>query len=210
MATAETAPMEHSISQRLQIDFLFLDLTTCTRCLGTDRSLESALEAVSNVIAAAGIEVEVNKNHVTSAEQARELRFESSPTIRLNGRDIALELRESQCGSEACACGCGEQVNCRVWVHEGREYTEPPVELVVDAILREVYAGVAVEREMEAKMYELPENLARFFARTASAGPPFAAEDMACCSPAERDSCCEPEDKAECCGASAGGDCGCR
>jgi hypothetical protein len=197
-------------ARRLQIEFLFLDLTTCTRCRSTDQSLEDALEATRNVLAAGGIEVEVEKIHVESAEQARALRFESSPTIRMNGRDIALELRESSCGSEACGCGCGEQVDCRVWVYEGREYTEPPVELVVDAILREVYAGEAVEREMEARTYELPENLARFFAGTASAEPQSAAEEAACCSPAERDSCCEPEDKAECCGASAGSGCGCR
>ena len=207
MATAETAPLESSISQRLRIEFLFLDIATCTRCQGTDRSLESALGAVRDVLAAAGTEVEVEKVHVTSAEQARELGFESSPTIRLNGRDIALELRESPCGSEACACGAGEPIDCRVWVHDGREYTEPPVELVVDAILREVYAGRTVMPETEARAYELPEHLARYFARTVAARP---APEEACCSPAERETCCEPEDKAECCGASAGGGCGCR
>lgn len=206
---AETASMERSISQPLEIEFLFLDLTTCTRCLGAERSLESALDSVREVLAAAATEVEVKKIQVGSAEQARELRFESSPTIRLNGRDIALELRESSCGAEACTDGCGDHIDCRVWVHDGREYTEPPVELVVDAILREVYAGVAVERETEVTSYELPENLARFFAASASAEPASVAEAAGCCSPAVQESCCEPEDKAECCGA-AGGECGCR
>ena len=67
---------------RLAIDFLFLDLTTCTRCLGADRSLGSALEVVRDVLQATGVEVEVNKVLVESEEQARALRFVSSPTIR--------------------------------------------------------------------------------------------------------------------------------
>jgi hypothetical protein len=39
------------------------------------------------------------KTLVETAEQARELLFVSSPTLRINGRDIALELKESPCGS---------------------------------------------------------------------------------------------------------------
>jgi hypothetical protein len=212
MATAEAASSERSSSQTLEIELLFLDLTTCTRCRGADESLVSALESVREVLTAAGTEVEVKKIHVTSAEHAHELHFESSPTIRVNGRDIALELRESSCGSEACADGCGDHIDCRVWVHEGHEYTEPPAAMIVDAILREVYAAASVEREIEARTYELPENLARFFAGTEIAEPAQPAPEpaKACCSPSEQDSCCEPGDKAECCGASAGGGCGCR
>lgn len=185
-----TAP---KTANRLRIDFLFLDLTTCTRCRGTDQSLESALEAVRDVLKATGTEVEVNKIQVESAEQARELRFLSSPTIRVNGRDIAFELRENPCDSSCCTDGCGEPTACRVWVHEGRELAEPPVGMLVDAILREVYAGMGVNAEPEAEPYELPENLERFFAgkigtRTAAA----------------------PEGVAECCGAASKEGCGCR
>ena len=77
--------------------------------------------------------------HVRSEAEARMWRFVSSPTIRINGADIAFELRESSCGSEACVDGCGDQIACRVWVFGDREYTEPPVELIIDAILRQVY-----------------------------------------------------------------------
>jgi hypothetical protein len=185
----------------LRIDFLFLDLTTCDRCRGTDSSLESALEVVRDRLEATGTEVEIRKIHVESAEQARELRFVSSPTIRANDRDVALELRESSCGSEACTDGCGEHVDCRVWVHEGREHTVPPVELLVDAIERELYAEPVVERGAATEAYRLPENLERFFAGK---------EAATCCPPAEQASCCEPEDKAVCCGDSTEGGCGCR
>jgi hypothetical protein len=192
MALATTTPVADSAAKRLRIDFLFLDLTSCTRCRGTDESLESALGVARELLAATGTEVEVNKIHVESAEQARELRLESSPTIRVNDRDVALELRES-------LCGCGDSIACRVWVHDGREYTEPPVAMILDAILREVYAGAVVEPQAQVEPYTLPENLARFFAGR-----------VACCPPAEQRSCCDLEDKDECCGASSGEGCGCR
>jgi hypothetical protein len=163
--------------QELRIDFLFLDLTTCTRCLGANRSLEEALERVGDVLRAAGVEVEVNKVRVESAEHARALRFVSSPTIRVDGEDVALELRESPCGSQACTDGCGADTACRVWVHRGSEYTEPPVEMIVDAILRSVYGGAAVTRADVVAGYELPENLARFFAGRAAAP----STEGACC-----------------------------
>jgi hypothetical protein len=184
----------------LLIEFLYLDLETCTRCLGTDRALEQALDAAGEVLAAAGAAVEVERIHVTTAEVAQEHRFVSSPTIRVNGRDIALELRESSCGSEACTDGCGGSVACRVWVHDGVEHTEPPVAMIVDAILREVYGGFAPEQPREAVVHELPDNLKRFF------GEPVAT----CCSPSEQRTCCDPADKAECCGAGTGDGCGCR
>lgn len=199
-----TATKTAATTDRLQIDFLFLDLDTCTRCRGTDRSLQEALARVRELLASAGVEVEVNKLHVESAEQARELRFVTSPTLRVSGRDIALELRESSCGSEACTDGCGEATACRVWVYQGREYTEPPVAMVVEAILREIYAGASVAPEAAVEPYELPENLVRFFAGKSAAQGVVAAEGTACCSPTEQRACCEPEDKADCCGAPSG------
>jgi hypothetical protein len=166
------------IRRRLRIDFLFLDLTTCTRCLGANRSLEGALERVGDVFRAAGVEVEVNKVRVESAEHARALRFVSSPTIRVNDEDLALELRESPCGSQACTDGCGADTACRVWVYRGHEYTEPPVEMIVDAILRRVYGGAAAPRADVVAGYQLPENLARFFAGRAAAP---SSKERACC-----------------------------
>lgn len=191
----------------LGIDFMFLDLTTCTRCLGADRSIESALAVVGEVLEATGVEVEVTKVLVESAEQARALRFVSSPTIRVDGQDVALELRESSCGSEACTDGCGDQIACRVWVHRGQEHTEPPVAMIVDALLGHLYGGAPPPGASEPEPYELPENLARFFsARTASGG----SRQSACCTSSEQDSCCEAAAKADCCGAETEEGCGCR
>ena len=196
-------------ADKLIIDFLYLDLTTCTRCRGTDRSLDSGLAAVKDVLRAAGVEVELRRVHIRSEAQARAWRFVSSPTVRINGADIAVELRESSCGSEACVDGCGDHVDCRVWVFGGREHTEPPVELIVDAVLRQVYGQPTAQ--VEDRPYELPDNLQRFFAGN-SVGAEEIEESVpvtqaACCSPVEQETCCAPEDKAGCCTEAVG--CGC-
>ena len=191
----------------LRIDFLFLDLTTCTRCLGAEMSLASALEVLREVLNATGVEVEVTRILVQSEEQARALRFVSSPTIRVDGQDVALELRESSCGSEACTDGCGDQIACRVWLHRGHEYTEPPVAMIVDAILGHVYRRSPAPSALESEPYELPENLTRFFSSRVG---PVEATPSACCAPSEQESCCEAEAKADCCGAATEEGCGCR
>lgn len=207
MAVEPIAPADHLQTRALRIDFLFLDLTTCTRCLGADRSLELARGVVRDVLEETGVRVEVTKILVQSEEQARALRFVSSPTIRVDGQDVALELRESSCGSEACTDGCGDQIACRVWVHRGHEYTEPPLAMIVDAILGHLYGAAPSPGASEPQRYELPENLARFFAaRLRSAEP----TDSACCTSSEQDACCEAEAKADCCAAGAGEGCGCR
>ena len=197
---------EEPTADTITIDFLFLDLTTCERCVGTDRNLEAALGLVHDVLAATGANVEVRRTLVETAEQARELRFVSSPTIRIDGRDIALELKETSCGSEACRCADGEPIACRVWSYRGREHTEAPVGLIVDAILGELYGGVARSELGTTDSYELPENLSAFFAGQ-NAEPD---EQSSCCSAAEQASCCEVSAKASCCAPSTGGGCGCR
>jgi hypothetical protein len=190
----------------ITIDFLFLDLTTCTRCVGTDQNLESALGIVRDVLAATGATVEMRKRLVETAEQARELRFVTSPTLRINGRDIALELKESPCGSEACSCGDGEQIACRVWTYRGREYLQAPVGLIVDALLGELYGGVTRPGAGAPERYELPDNLESFFAGRRQRS----IEQSPCCTPAEQASCCEASTKADCCGPATGEGCGCQ
>ena len=94
-------------SRTVAIDFLYLDLEVCTRRRGTGANLETALTAVQAVLEAAGADVRVSKTLVDSEQKARALGFLSSPTLRVNGRDITMEFRESRCESEACACTAG-------------------------------------------------------------------------------------------------------
>jgi len=146
--------------KQVVIDFLYLDLNVCEWCKGTDKSLEEALENVSKVLQASDTEVIVNKINVTSEELAMKHRFISSPTIRVNGRDIQMELRESLCDS--CGDLCGDSVDCRVWIYNGEEYTIPPKALIIDGILKSVYGGDVFP--IDEAEYVLPENLKKFFA----------------------------------------------
>jgi uncharacterized protein DUF2703 len=211
MSTAIAAPsVSASAAKRIEIDFLYLDLDVCTRCRGTDANLATALAAVGEVLNAAGVETIVRKTLVESAEQAAMLGFVSSPTIRVNGEDIALELRESSCDSCAEACGCGGTIDCRVWVWQGQEHTEAPVPMIVDAILREVYGGQVRPAVAPAPIGAVPDNLGRFFAERASSWAPMVEAIAGCCAPTEQASCCEPSAKASCCGDASSGGCGCR
>ncbi|MGD9563107.1 MAG: DUF2703 domain-containing protein [Pyrinomonadaceae bacterium] len=133
---ADTAKLRE---KRVEIEFLYLDLESCDPCRGTDDSLEEALSEVSGVIGATGAVVDLKKIHVTSYEQALDLGLVRSPTIRVNGRDLALEVRENHCSS--CSEISGTETFCRVWDYEGREYQVPPKELIVESILREVYGS---------------------------------------------------------------------
>ncbi|HLJ59652.1 MAG TPA: DUF2703 domain-containing protein [bacterium] len=77
-----TSSAQGHYDQRVEIDFLYLDLGTCSRCLGSNESLREALEAVRPALEATGTQVEVRKTLVESAQQAKVLQFVSSPTIR--------------------------------------------------------------------------------------------------------------------------------
>jgi hypothetical protein len=159
--TMNAVPPGFDVRRTVAIDFLFLDLSTCERCSGTGANIETALAAIEDVLRATGARVELRKIHVQSVQQARELRFVSSPTVRVNGRDIALELLESDCGTDVCGCGPG--ASCRVWRYDGQEYTQAPVGLIVDAVLSGLYAG-ATQADSPVAAYELPDNLVRVFA----------------------------------------------
>lgn len=146
--------------KRIVIDFLFLDVSVCTRCQGADTSLEEALSEVSKVLEATGVEVLVNKINVVSEELANQYKFISSPTIRVNGRDIQMDIKESLC--ESCGDLCGDEVDCRVWVYQGNEYSVPPKAMIIEALLKEVYGGTNNEpKELE---YSIPDNLKKFYA----------------------------------------------
>lgn len=146
--------------KQLKVDFLYLDLSVCERCQGTENSLTEAIREVSGVLSAAGYEVVLNSVNITTKALAEEYRFLSSPTIRINGRDIAMEVKESLCTE--CGDLCGDTVDCRVWVHEGQEYSEPPKAMIVNAVLKAVYGNEGFSGA-DNGIYVMPENLRIFF-----------------------------------------------
>ena len=203
--TSQSVPQN---SRVLDLQVLALDLSTCTRCVGTLANIETAIETVQRVLEVTGSSVRVQKIVVESEEEARQYGFVSSPTIRIAGRDITFDTLESKCESCTDLCGCTEGTSCRLWRYQGAEHTEAPVGLIVEALLRELASAqpgaVAVA---EAPTYELPANLRDFYAGKASRA---AATGSACCSTSEQATCCEPAGKASCCGDPEPVTCGCR
>lgn len=146
--------------KKITIDFLFLDLSVCTRCQGAESNLDEALKDVSHVLEATGTDVVINKVNVNTEELAVKYKFLTSPTIRVNGRDIQMEYKESLC--ESCGDLCGDEVDCRVWIYQGNEYTEPPKAMIIEGILKEVYGGVSNSSYKEDE-YVVPDNLKHFY-----------------------------------------------
>ncbi len=142
---------------------MYLDLSVCERCRDTETTLEEGIQEITRVLESTGVEVVLNKIHVTSEEQAAALGFLVSPTIRVNGRDIQMNYRESLCDSCGTLCECEGGVSCREWEYQGRWYTAPPKGLVIEAILKAVYGGAAEARVEPGEAQETPDNLKRFF-----------------------------------------------
>jgi hypothetical protein len=202
-----TVPATTAPTRTLEIEFLFLDLATCTRCRATDATLLEAVERTRPALDALGVAVNVTKTLVASEAQARTLGFVSSPTIRINGVDIAGELVESACDSCSESCACNGGVDCRDWLWQDQRSHEPPLGLIVEAIMRHA-GGIdpASATSSPAGSGSVPANLRRYFAASAADAPA-----AACCAVEDQTGCCGPEDKAACCGqgvAAAG--CGCQ
>ena len=145
------------MSKSLIIDFLYLDLSTCQRCQSTELSLLSALDELSDQLRQEGFTITLNKVNIVNASLAIKHRFVSSPTIRVNGKDIAEELVETLC--EDCGTLCGDQVNCRMWSYQGQTFSSPPVNMVKEAVLN----SLKDSRPIEMVPYVIPDNLKLYF-----------------------------------------------
>jgi len=119
----------------VHVEFLYLDLDTCTRCQDTSRALEEALRAVRPALAATGRQVTLTRTHVDSAQRAVEVGLEVSPTVRVDGADMADPELRSDCRECGELCGCPGDVSCRLWAYGDEEHTAAPVGLLVEAIL---------------------------------------------------------------------------
>lgn len=145
----------------LEVELLYLDLETCDRCQSTDGNLREAVLDVRKILGPAGVDVALKEIHVTTEEQAKALAFVGSPTIRVRGRDLAFEVKENPCGS--CSDIAGRDIRCRAWSWQGKEYSAPPKEMLVDALLREAYVHSGGSRLEPAPIPDVPENLKAFF-----------------------------------------------
>jgi len=82
----------------------------------------------------AGYKVEYNKIKIATEELAKKFKFLSSPTIRVNGQDVCVSVKENSCG--CCSDISGTDVDCRVFEYNGESYEVPPKEMLAEAILK--------------------------------------------------------------------------
>jgi hypothetical protein len=159
---ATEAGGEPALRKALNIDLLVVDLSTCKRCVPTGEQLTSAVRLLTPVAEALGIELQHREIVVQTPEEAKKHAFLSSPTIRINGRDIAQDIRESLCESCGDLTNNNTRVDCREWHYRGRVYSAAPLPLLVEAIMRAML-DIDVPPVVPAAIEELPENLQRYF-----------------------------------------------
>ena len=186
-----TQPSEKT-KKVLDIDFLYLDLGVCNPCQGTEAILDQAVSDVSPILEEVGFEITLHKTHVQTLEQARDLAFVSSPTIRINGCDIQPEVSEKQCISCGDLCG-NPDVCCRVWTYKGEQSWAPPKALIIDAILSNAYGDSEEMVVSTVRTEDVPENIKLFFA--AKEASELKGSD-ACCDSSTPSNCCSPS---KCC-----------
>lgn len=138
------------------VDYLYLDLSVCDRCQGTDERVAKAVELVRPIMDMAGYNIVMNKVEIENEYLAERFEFLSSPTVRVNGVDICPEVIENEC--DCCRTLTDYDVNCRQFDFNGKLYEVPPTAYVVKRLLEIVFRGEKPSYEK----YEMPENIRGF------------------------------------------------
>ena len=149
-------------TKNVRVEYLYLDLNTCDRCIGTDQELEEVVSVLTPALKLAGYSVEIRKIEIATKELAEKYCFLSSPTIRVNGKDICQTVSESDCG--CCGEISGTQVDCRVFEYGEETFEVPPTEMLASAILQEIFGGPGESGGYHTQEeYAVPDNLKSFF-----------------------------------------------
>lgn len=99
------------MTKQISIEYLYLDKKTCSRCMETEGVLENVLSVLAPALELAGYDVILQKMEIENEEMAASHHFLSSPTIRVNGKDIFQSIEENSCG--CCSDISGTDVDCR-------------------------------------------------------------------------------------------------
>jgi hypothetical protein len=147
----------------LNIELVVIDLTVCARCVPTGDQLENAVRLLTPVAEAMGIELKYRAIVVQSEDEAKQHALLSSPTIRINGRDIAQDIRESVCESCGDLTENNTLVDCREWHYRGKVYSSAPLPMLLEVVMG---AMLNIDQEppvAPAPLEDLRENLKTYF-----------------------------------------------
>lgn len=115
------------------LEVLYLDAQTCDPCRATTDAVDVAATALTEHLRGEGRTLIVRKVHVTDPGQAHALGFVSSPTVRVDGVDIELDVQEASCAT--CSSLAARPVNCRTFEWQGMRHPAPPAEMIVHRVL---------------------------------------------------------------------------
>jgi len=147
----------------LNIELVVIDLSICARCVPTGDQLQKAVQLLTPVANELGIDLKYQAIVVQSAEEAKQHALLSSPTIRINGRDIAQDIRESVCESCGDLTENNTLVDCREWHYAGKVYSSAPLPLLLESIMKSMLNINNEPPVITPPLDELPENLKRYF-----------------------------------------------
>lgn len=163
--------------RKVVVDFLYLDLSCCDRCQGADQRVEMAVERCRDVLLACGYEISLNSVHVDNQMLAEAYRFESSPTVRVNGVDICPSIEENDCA--CCSDMSDTPVTCRIFPFNGTYYEVPPTDMLVRGIMEVVLQNR--QPDDPPLPYKLPENLRQFYQGVEKKAQKDAVVEPCCC-----------------------------
>lgn len=168
--TAGGAAKVGKSSKKLEVELLVIDLEVCARCVPTGEQLRRAVELITPAATAAGVDITYRETVVQTPEEAKARALLSSPTIRINGRDIEQDIRESECESCGDLTEGGVRVDCREWHYRGEVYSAAPLQFLIESLMDAIVRIDEIPPVTVEPLAELPANLMTYFANKRQTG----------------------------------------
>ena len=150
-------------AKSLDVELLVIDLNVCARCVPTGDQLRAAIELVRPAADAMRIGITYRETIVQTPEEAKARALLSSPTIRINGRDIQQDIRESECESCGDLTEGGAKIDCREWHYRGQVYAAAPLPFLVETLMDALTRVDEMSPVTPAPLEALPDNLVTYF-----------------------------------------------
>ncbi|TFH84875.1 DUF2703 domain-containing protein [Billgrantia azerbaijanica] len=157
--------MNHKNTKEIKIDYLYLDNNSCNRCRSSEESLDEAASLIGPVLEAVGCRLSIQRHHINSLELAEAFMLESSPSIRINGREIQPKPIETHC-TECSNLAGGRAVDCRIWDYRVTQSEKLPIGLLIEEILHTIFHNVRTQPHYTTT--PVPSNIRRYFDVSAS------------------------------------------
>ena len=152
------------------VELFVLDQERCGPCRSAIGELRLAATLLEDGLAGSAIRVASRVVQLTDADEARRLGVVSSPTVRVDGADIVLEVDEEECAT--CSAIARTPVSCRTYEWEGARHDHPPAALVVDAVRRHL-AGISTRPSAAAPVPISETSVERFLAGVSATPIPY-------------------------------------